>query len=75
MAKGNNIHDEVKEQRKKLKELTFSGKVQYIWEYYRVPIISVILAVLFVLAVIIKSTKLYLKSLQTQQINDFNQQA
>lgn len=34
-----------------------------------------ILAVLFVLAVIIKSTKLYLKSLQTQQINDFNQQA
>ena len=47
MAKGNNIHDEVKEQRKKLKELTFSGKVQYIWEYYRVPIISVILAVLF----------------------------
>lgn len=34
-----------------------------------------ILAVLFLLAMIIKSTKLYLKSLQTQQINDFNQQA
>ena len=49
MAKGNNIHDEVKEQRKKLKELTFSGKVQYIWEYYRVPIISVILAVLLLI--------------------------
>lgn len=47
MAKGNNIHDEIKEQRKKFKVLTFSGKIQYIWQYYKVPIIGIILAVLF----------------------------
>lgn len=47
MAKGNNIHDEVKEQRKKLKELTFSGKIEYIWSYYKIPIIGILLAILF----------------------------
>ena len=47
MAKGNNIHDEVKEQRKKLKDLSFTGKIEYIWNYYKIPIIAVILAVLF----------------------------
>lgn len=47
MANGNNIHDEVKEQRKKLKGLSFSGKIKYIWNYYKIPIIAVILAVLF----------------------------
>lgn len=46
MAKGNNIHDEVKEQRKKLKELTFSGKIEYIWSYYKIPIIGILLAIL-----------------------------
>ena len=46
MANGNNIHDEVKEQRKKLKDLSFSGKIEYILNYYKIPIIAVILAVL-----------------------------
>ena len=47
MANGNNIHDEVKEQRKKLKDLSFSGKIEYILNYYKIPIRAVILAVLF----------------------------
>lgn len=47
MANGNNIHDEGKEQRKKLKDLSFSGKIEYILNYYKIPIIAVILAVLF----------------------------
>ena len=47
MANGNNIHDEVKEQRKKLKDLSFSGKIEYILNYCKIPIIAVILAVLF----------------------------
>ena len=38
MAEGNSIKDEVKEQRKKFLTLTFTGKLQYIWEYYRIPI-------------------------------------
>ena len=33
MAEGNSIKDEVKEQRKKFLTLTFTGKLQYIWEY------------------------------------------
>ncbi len=47
MANGNNLHDEGKEQRKKLKDLSFSGKIEYILNYYKIPIIAVILAVLF----------------------------
>lgn len=47
MANGNNIHDEVKEQRKKLKDLTFSGKIEYFWSYYKIPIIGILLAILF----------------------------
>ena len=47
MAKGNNIHDEIKEQRKKLKDLSFSDKIKYIWSYYWIPIVGVILAVIF----------------------------
>ena len=35
MAEGNSIKDEVKEQRKKFLTLTFTGKLQSIWEYYR----------------------------------------
>ena len=49
MAKGNSINDEIKEQKKKFKELTFSEKLQYIWEYYRL-IIAAIIAVILIVA-------------------------
>ena len=52
MAKGNNIHDEIKEQRKKLKDLSFSDKIKYIWSYYWIPIVGVILAVIFAVSLI-----------------------
>ena len=52
MAEGNSIKDEVKEQRKKFLTLTFTGKLQYIWEYYRIPIAAVIAVVLVVLSFI-----------------------
>ena len=42
MAEGNYIKDEIKEQRKKFSTLTFTGRLQYIWEYYRIPIAAVI---------------------------------
>lgn len=48
MAEGNNIHDEIKEQRAKFKELSFKEKVQYIWQYYRLLIFAIILGALFV---------------------------
>ena len=31
MAEGNSIKDEIKEQRKKFSTLTFTGRLQYIW--------------------------------------------
>ncbi len=52
MAEGNSIKDEVKEQRKKFLTLTFTGRLQYIWEYYRIPIAAVIAVVLVVLSFI-----------------------
>ena len=52
MAEGNSIKDEVKEQRKKFLTLTFTGKLQYIWEYYRIPIAAVIAVVVVVLSFI-----------------------
>ena len=56
MAKGTNIHDEIKEQRKKLKDLSFSDKIKYIWSYYWIPIVGVVLAVIFA-AVSVSSEK------------------
>lgn len=48
MAKGNGVRDEVKEQRAKFKSLSFTKKIGYIWEYYRLPIFAVICAILVV---------------------------
>ena len=52
MAKGNNIHDEIKEQRKKLKDLSFSDKIKYIWSYYWIPIVGVIFAVSLISSIV-----------------------
>ena len=49
MAKGHSINDEIKEQKKKFKELSLSEKFQYIWEYYRL-IIAAVIAVILVIA-------------------------
>ena len=49
MAKGHSINDEIKEQKKKFKELSLSEKFQYIWEYYRL-IIAAVIAVTLVIA-------------------------
>ena len=49
MAKGHSINDEIKEQKKKFKELSLSEKFQYIWEYYRL-IIATVIAVILVIA-------------------------
>lgn len=46
MAQGNSINDEIKEQKKKFKELSFTEKLQYIWEYYRLIIAAVIAVIL-----------------------------
>lgn len=52
MAKGNSIKDEIKEEKKKFKTLSFFAKIQYIWQYYRYYILGVILAAAAVAAFI-----------------------
>lgn len=50
MAAGNSINDEIKEQKKKFSTLTFTEKIQYIWEYYRLIIAAVIAVVLVIIS-------------------------
>lgn len=39
------LKDTLLEEKKKLKDMTFKNKIWYIWEYYKIPIISVIVIV------------------------------
>lgn len=50
------VSDEIKEQTRKLKDMTFKQKTEYIWEYYKIPIIIVIV-VIITLCVIIRDVR------------------
>lgn len=46
------VSDEIREQNKKIKDMTFKGKVSYIWEYYKVVIligVAVIIGAIFLI--------------------------
>lgn len=53
MSKGNNLQDEIKSQRKKLKDKTFYEKVDYIWEYYRIHIIVALVVIVSIIPIVI----------------------
>lgn len=53
MAVGNGIRDEIKEQRQNLKNMTKKEKAAYIWEYYRLPIVGSLLAIIFVVSLVV----------------------
>ena len=40
------ITDEIKEQTDKFKDMTFKGKINYIWDYYKIPIIVAIVLII-----------------------------
>ncbi len=42
------IKDEIKKESVKLKDMTPKKKAEYIWEYYKIPIIGVIAAIIFI---------------------------
>ena len=42
------LKDEIKEERTKLKDMTPKKKAEYIWEYYKIPIIGLLAAVIFI---------------------------
>ncbi len=46
------INDEIRNQTRKMKDMTFSGKVSYIWEYYRWHILITILVLTAVISFI-----------------------
>lgn len=52
MSKAKNLNEEIKIERKKLKGQPLSVKLAYIWEYYKLPIFSVLLLILLVVWVI-----------------------
>lgn len=53
MAKGNSLHDEIKAQNAKMKDMTFAQKREHIWEYYKVHIISVIIGIAAVISIFV----------------------
>lgn len=55
------VQDEIREQQMKMKDMTFKGKLQYFWYYYKVHTIVAIVAIVFLVTLIhdIRSAKDY----------------
>lgn len=53
MSKNKNLQDEIKSQHKKLKDMAFNEKVDYIWGYYKIHIIVTLIVILSIIAIII----------------------
>lgn len=52
MSSQTSIHDEIKEQQQKTKDMTFKGKLSYFWDYYKIHTIAAILVILFIISFI-----------------------
>ena len=52
MAAGNSVHDEIREQQKKLKGKSFREKWDYFWEYYRIHTIVIICSVAALISIV-----------------------
>lgn len=52
MSSQMSIHDEIKEQQQKTKDMSAKGKLAYFWYYYKVQTIAVVVAVIFVITFI-----------------------
>jgi len=53
MAKNVNISDEIKVQNKKLKNMTWAQKTEYIWEYYKIHIIGSLIAIIAIVCFVL----------------------
>ena len=56
------MKDSLREERHKLKDMSFKDKIWYIWEYYKFPIIGVLLAIAFIASI---GTALYNNRFET----------
>lgn len=52
MSSQMSVHDEIREQQKKTRDMTFKGKLSYFWYYYKIHTIAVILAAVFAISFI-----------------------
>lgn len=52
MARHSAIRDEIRKEKKKFKDLKFTAKIQYIWDYYRYYILGVLIVILTIVAFI-----------------------
>jgi len=53
MKKSVSLHDEIKAQNKKLKDMTWAQKREYIWEYYKIHIIGTIIIIAAIICFIL----------------------
>ncbi len=70
------LKDEIREEQKKVKDRPLSGKIKYIWDYYKIHIIVGIFVVIF-LAVFVKdwinnSKPVYLNVVALNTVLDYN---
>jgi len=49
MAKNANLRNEIQDQNKKLKNMTWAQKKEYIWEYYKIHIIGTLIAIVTII--------------------------
>ncbi len=50
MSSQMSVHDEIKEQHRKTKDMTFKGKLSYFWYYYKIHTIAVVLVTIFIIS-------------------------
>lgn len=70
------LNDEIREEQKKVKDMPLSGKIGYIWDYYKLPIIIGIFVVIFI-AVFVKdlisnNKPVYLDAVALNTILDYD---
>ncbi len=70
------LNDEIREEQKKVKDMSLTGKIGYIWDYYKLPIIIGIFVIIF-LIVFVKdwignSKPVYLNAVALNTILDYD---
>lgn len=74
-----NIMDEIKEQKKKFKDMTLRQKWNYFWDYYKIPTLVIILVIIFLVTFTRdyiegkKETMLYAVLIGANTLNDYDQ--
>lgn len=72
MSNSKNLRDEIKEQHKKLNDMTFSEKKEYIWEYYKIHILVVFFVITTAIVLIISFAKNNYQTVFTTVVADGN---